>query len=88
MVTALGDERSSFFAYPAAFPGGVDVAAGDLSGDGVAELITGAGPGGGPHVLVLTPGGDEMASFYAYDEAFRVGVDVAGGVLMVPSNGS
>lgn len=87
VFSGTGGGLHSFFAYAPTFGGGVEVAAGDLSGDGVAELITGAGPGGGPHVRVLTPAGGELASFYAYDPAFHGGVDVAAGVLMVPSDG-
>ena len=73
-------EVANFFAYDPAFPGGVSVAAGDVTGDGVAEIITGAGPGGGPHVRAFSLAGNvvtEVASFFAYDPAFLGGVHVA-----------
>jgi uncharacterized repeat protein (TIGR01451 family) len=75
-------EVARFFAYDPAFPGGVSVAAGDVTGDGVNELITGAGPGGGPHVRVWTVTGSsvsELGGFFAYDPAFPGGVSVAVG---------
>jgi predicted outer membrane repeat protein len=91
---ADSDLLAGFYAYAPTFHGGVRVAAADVNGDGVDDVITGAGPGGGPHVLVIsgtklgqvhTNGqiGDSalLASFYAYDPAFTGGVYVAAGDL-------
>jgi Peptidase family M23/FG-GAP-like repeat len=68
---------NQFFAYNTDFRGGVDVAAGDVDGDGIDEIITGAGPGGGPHVRVFKTDGTNVASFFAYDARFSGGVRVA-----------
>lgn len=72
-----GEPRGSFMAYPNAFRGGVRVAVADIDGDGKAEIITGAGPGGGPHVRVFKADGTPLAGFMAYDKSFRGGIDVA-----------
>ncbi len=71
-------ELYRFLAYGTGYKGGVSIATGDLNGDGVAEIITGAGPGGGPHVKVFR-GSDarQLASFYAYDRNFLGGLTVA-----------
>ena len=77
---ADGSELAGFFAYDPAFLGGVTVAAADVDGDGLADIITGAGLGGGPHVRVFSGAdGSELAGFFAYDPAFLGGVAVAGG---------
>jgi hypothetical protein len=72
---------NSFFAYVTTFTGGVSVAAADTTGDGVAEIITGAGPGGGPHVRIFNLQGQVQSEFFAYSLAFTGGVNVAAGSL-------
>jgi len=68
---------ASFFAYAPVFNGGVFVASGDFDADGLADIVTGAGPGGGPHVRILSGANlSQLASFYAYDPAFTGGVSV------------
>ena len=70
----------SFYAYNPGFIGGVQVAVGDVNGDGRADIITGAGPGGGPHVVVFNGANlSVLASFHAYDPRFSGGVNVAAG---------
>ncbi|XOU94754.1 MAG: S8 family serine peptidase [Candidatus Kerfeldbacteria bacterium] len=78
-----GTLETDFLAYVSSFEGGVSVAAGDLDGDGIDEIVTGVGNGGGPQVrtfdrygnIIFTPG------FFAYGENFRGGVNVAVGDL-------
>jgi hypothetical protein len=73
---------NSFFAYAPGFTGGVSVAAADVDADGHADVITGAGAGGGPHVKVFSgKTGQEIRSFFAFDSTFRGGVNVAAGEL-------
>ncbi len=69
----------SFLAYIDKFLGGVSLASGDLNGDGVSEIVTGAGPGGGPHVRIFNQDGTAIGGFMAYITTFRGGVNVATG---------
>jgi hypothetical protein len=75
-----GNLLNSFFAFDPSFKGGVTVAAGDVNGDGFADIITGAGPGGGPHVKIFNGvQGNLLQSFFAFDPSFAGGVNVAAG---------
>jgi hypothetical protein len=77
---ADGTLLKSFFAFPASFRGGVRVAAGDVNGDGLADIICGAGPGGAPQVTAFDFGTlNQLASFYAFTPFFAGGVYVGAG---------
>jgi hypothetical protein len=70
-----GEILNSFLAYDASFRGGVHVAAGDINGDGMAEIVTAPGAGSGPVVKVFSPiGSTLMQSFPAYPANFLGGV--------------
>lgn len=67
-----------FFAYDPTFRGGVNVAAADLDGDGLAEIITGAGFGGSPQVKVWNGKSlAKKAEFFAFSAQGKSGVAVA-----------
>ena len=53
------------------------VAIGDVNGDGVGDIITGTGGGGGPRVVVVDAEGNVLRDFFAYEPGFRGGVNVA-----------
>jgi hypothetical protein len=70
----------SFFAYAQDFTGGVSVASVDFNNDGILDLVTGAGPGGAPHVKVFDGATNSIISqWYAYPVSFTGGVYVAAG---------
>jgi hypothetical protein len=88
---APGAVLADFFAYEDSQRGGVNVATGNFVGGLFADLVIGAGPGGGPRVRILngqaitsqgrtfnsfTPG-DTIADFFAFESTFRDGVTVA-----------
>ena len=83
-----GNVENEFFAYGKNFRGGVNVAAGDIDGDGIDEIITGAGQGGGPHVRIFNLDGTVKGQFFAYDKNFRGGVNVATGKFNGGNRGS
>lgn len=76
---ADGTPYATFTAYTKNFSGGVRVVAEDLDYDSIPEIVTGAGPTGGPHVRVFKPYGAVMSEFFAYDMASDKGVNIAVG---------
>jgi hypothetical protein len=79
---------NDFFVFESTLRNGVFIASGDVNGDGVADVVLGGGPGGGPRVEVLsgsilrTLGSDAaqavpLMNFFAGDVNQRSGVHVA-----------
>jgi hypothetical protein len=82
---------TSFFAYNGGFTGGVKLAVGDINGDFLPDLVTGAASGN-PHVKVFNgsafangtfnpnnPDASAIATFFPYALQFNVGANVAVG---------
>jgi hypothetical protein len=80
IFSVQGKELARWSAYHPRFKGGVRVASGDLDGDGTREVVTGAGPGGGPHIRIWkTDGSVWGGGFFAFEPSNSGGVSVAVG---------
>jgi hypothetical protein len=88
-----------YFAHAGAFVGGLFVAAGDVNGDGFADVITGKGVGGASELKVFSGRGQTVLyHFFAhpvpgFSSAIRVGAadlngDGRADLLTVPGAGS
>jgi hypothetical protein len=79
---ASGALLREFLAYGSYFMGGVRLATGDLTGDGVPDLVTAPGPGGEADIHVYDGvSGRLVKEFLAYNQAFLGGVYVAVGAV-------
>jgi len=73
-------QGQGFYAYAKSYLGGVNVAVGDLSGNGQKQIVTGTGFMGGPQVRIFDKNGKVLSGgFFAYGTTFRGGVNVAVG---------
>lgn len=77
IFTAAGKLKKTFLAYGEKFNGGVNVATGDVNGDGAIEIITVPASAGGPQVRVFSADGQAIKSFFAYDESYHGGARVS-----------
>ncbi len=70
--------NGGFFAFHPKFRGGVNITIGDTNGNGLNEIIVGAGVGGGPHVQIFSADGRLLdPGFFPYQKSMRGGVRVA-----------
>ena len=66
-----------FFAYDSSVRTGVRVGLSDRNGDGILDIFTGPGPGGGPHVKVF-----DGLSLGLIDSFFAGAIDDLNGVYV------
>jgi hypothetical protein len=75
---AAGDPIAPF----PGFTGGVRIAKADVTGDRIDDYVIAAGAGGGPRVQIVDGVTSQVIrEFFAFDESFRGGVNVAAGDL-------
>lgn len=74
-----GTVIGNFFAYDPGYRNGVRVAAVDVDGDGVSEIVTAPDMTGKAPVRVFTVAGKKLSEFYPFGENFQGGISVAGG---------
>jgi hypothetical protein len=68
-----------FMAYPGSVTGGINLATGDLDGDGSDEIITGPASGNVALVRIFNSAGESLNEFLAYAPTFTGGINVAVG---------
>ncbi|OGL60998.1 hypothetical protein A3H10_03400 [Candidatus Uhrbacteria bacterium RIFCSPLOWO2_12_FULL_46_10] len=71
-----GELVSEWFPYPT-FKGGINVAAGDLDGSGIANIVTAPVVFGGPQIMIFDGVGHLLGQFMVLDSKFRGGINLA-----------
>lgn len=76
IFTQQGELLRSFSPYDTTFRNGIHVAAADLDGDGLAEIVT-VPRIGASDIRVFDATGHKISQFMAYGPKFRTGLDIA-----------
>ncbi len=77
VFSLAGELLSEWFAYDAKFSGGVNIAIGDIDGDGQNEIITAPESKGGPHLKIFNWQGQVKNQFFVYEGNYYGGVNLA-----------
>ncbi len=77
IFTLSGKLKKTFLAYGEKFNGGINIATGDVNGDGAIEIVTVPASAGGPQIRVFSADGRALMSFFAYDESYHGGARVS-----------
>ncbi len=77
VMNADGSIRFTQTPFESTFLGGVGSLVGDVTGDGIEDVIAFAGFTGGPRIVIYDGvDGSTVADFFAYEDTFRGGVNV------------
>lgn len=73
-----GADIGTFQAFEDSFRGGVHVALGDVTGDGVRDMVIAAGKGGSPRIRIVDgKSGVTLNDFFVYEQQFTGGINVS-----------
>lgn len=78
VIDTRGVVIRQWLAYRREFTGGATVAIGDVDGDGLNEIVTAPGVGGGPHIRIFRTDGQLWGGgFFAFESSDTTGARVA-----------
>jgi len=76
VFTAQGKLLRQFMAFDKTFRNGVNLAVGDVDGDGTKDIVTTAQVGGGPHIRVFNRNNQLRSQFFLEPKSFSGGLSV------------